>query len=300
MRFPPWAVASSLLACAPTPPKSPVDQKVRLSEQAPPVGYVQVRALSIQSGKGCGLLAERGSREDADQKLRIAADKLGATYVQVTGRREPGPNHLCLEHEYHVSGVAYRAPGFPALSSAAPPSSAAPVPSSAASATVPTLPHALLNFDSDATVGKPARSTDRTSVALSLAPGDGAGTALSVSHRCQGSEPQALLAVWFDLGRIDFRSAKALSLRVKPDAALTLSVSFMDGNRTSWTQQPAPLTPGVWQTVTLELYKFWHNPYGPPGDKPSAPMDLTAVSAFGIAPKDCADGHYLLDDVRLE
>lgn len=281
------------LGCAAKPAVAPQAAKVTLSEKAPPGGYVQIRALSVQSGKGCGLLAERGSREDADQKLRIAAERLGATYVQVTGRREPGPNHLCLDHEYQVSGVAYRLP-----TPAAPPSASASAP--APLAIVPALPHTLLDFEDDATLGKPARSTERSSVALSFAPGESSGTALSVTAKCSGGEPQALLDVWFELGRVDLRSAKAITLRVKPDTALALSVSLLDGNHTGWTQQPAPLTPGVWQTVTLELYKFWHNPYGPPGDKPGAPMDLSAVSALGVAPKDCADGHFLVDDVRLE
>lgn len=303
-------LVSALLGCASAKPANdPQAEKVRLSEEAPPAGYVPLRALSVQSGKGCGLLADRGSREDADQKLRIAANRLGASYVQITSRREPGANHLCLEHEYKVSGVAYRAPAPPALVAAPAPAPAlAPAPApvavspvpAAPSATVPQLPHVLLDFESDATLGKPARSTERSSVALSLAPGESNGTALSIGYRCSGAEPQALLDVWFDLGRLDLRSAKTLSLRVKPDATLALSVSFLDGNRTGWTQQPAPLTPGVWQTVTLELYKFWHDPHGPPGNEPGAPVELSAVGALGISGKDCVDGHFLLDDVRLE
>lgn len=286
-------LATVCLGCGAKPAVAPQAAKVTLSERAPPAGFVEVRALSVQSGKGCGLLAERGSREDADQRLRIAAEKLGATYVRITSRREPGANHLCLEHEYRVSGVAYRpAPPPPA------PRASAPAPTPAAA--VPTLPHTLLDFESDATLGKPARSTERSSVALSLAQGESAGTALSITFKCQGGEPQGLLDVWYELSPLDLRSAKAITLRLKPESALALSVSFMDGNHTGWTQQPPPLTPGVWQTVKLELYKFWHNPFGPPGDKPGAPVDLSAVGALGIAPKDCGDGQFLLDDVRVE
>lgn len=278
-----FALAFLVLACGPSVAKSPLDEKVRLSEQAPPRGYVAVRQVSVQSGKGCGLLAERGSREDAERKLRTMADQLGATYVQLTSIKEPTGNHLCLEHEYKLKGVAYRvAPATPVT----PPHAA--------------LPRVLLGYEGDAALGKPARSSERSQVSLSLAPGEQGGSALSVTYHCTGDEPQGLLDVWYDLGNVDFRKGKKLTVRVKPDNALSLSVSFMDGNHTGYTQQPNPLTPGVWQTVELPLDAFWHNPYGPPGDKPGAAVDLSGVHALGFAPRACGDGHFLIDDVRLE
>jgi len=277
------ALAFLVLGCGPRVAKSPLDEKVRLSEQAPPRGYVAVREVAVQSGKGCGLLAERGSREDAERKLRTVADRLGATYVQLTAVKEPSANHLCLEHEYKLKGIAYR---IPAAKPAAPPPSP--------------LPRVLLDYEGDSTLGKPARSSERSQVSLSLAPGDQGGSALSVSYRCSGDEPQGLLDVWYDLGSVDFRSAKKLTLRVKPDSALSLSVSFLDGNHAGYTQQPSPLAAEVWQTVELPLDAFRHNPYGPPGDKPGAPVELSGVHALGFAPRVCGDGHFLIDDVRLE
>jgi hypothetical protein len=292
----PLLVSLAFFGCTGAKPAlSPRAANVTLSEQAPPAGYVPVQVLSVQSGKGCGLLAERGSRTDADGKLRVAAEKLGASYVHVTGRREPQVNHQCLEHEFQVSGVAYRPPTPAApVASAAPPAPppsapASPAPASPAAA-VPTLPHVLLDFEGEATLGKPARSTERSSVALSLASGESGGTALSVDYRCSGGEPQALLEVWFELGRVDLRSAKVLSLRVKPGAALALRVSFTNGEPARWTQHSAPLSPNVWQTVTLRLDEFRN-------DRSGAPVEL---SALGLSPKDCADGHLLLDDLRLE
>jgi hypothetical protein len=89
-------------------PAVPGASEVVLSESAPPTGYVQVRSLSVQSGKGCGFTGESGSRENADAKLRAEAAKSGATFVQVTDVQVPRPNHQCLEHEYKLSGVAYR------------------------------------------------------------------------------------------------------------------------------------------------------------------------------------------------
>ena len=82
--------------------------EVVLSEGAPPSGYVEVRSLSVKSGKGCGFLGEAGSRENADAKLRAEAAKVGATFVHITMVRAPRPNHQCLEHEHQLSGIAYR------------------------------------------------------------------------------------------------------------------------------------------------------------------------------------------------
>jgi hypothetical protein len=89
-------------------PQVPGATEVVLSESAPPTGYVEVRSLSVQSGKGCGFTGESGSRQNADAKLRAEAAKSGATFVRITGVQAPGPNHQCLEHEHKLSGIAYR------------------------------------------------------------------------------------------------------------------------------------------------------------------------------------------------
>ena len=89
-------------------PEVPGATEVVLSESAPPTGYVEVRSLSVQSGKGCGFTGEAGSRENADAKLRAEAAKSGATFVHITDVQAPGPNHQCLEHEHKLSGIAYR------------------------------------------------------------------------------------------------------------------------------------------------------------------------------------------------
>ncbi len=101
-------------------PAVPGATEVQLSDSAPPVGYVELQRLSVRSGKGCGVLGSSGSREDAETKLRGEAAKLGASYVRVTGVQAPRPNYQCVEHEYKLSGVAYRKPN------STPPPSAAP------------------------------------------------------------------------------------------------------------------------------------------------------------------------------
>jgi hypothetical protein len=100
-------VATSCGAKTMAPPVRGASEVV-LSDSAPPAGYVEVRSLSVQSGKGCGFLGEAGSRENADAKLRAEAAKSGATFVHITDVRAPGPNHQCLEHEHKLSGIAYR------------------------------------------------------------------------------------------------------------------------------------------------------------------------------------------------
>ena len=107
-------------------PKVPGATGVVLSESAPPAGYVEVRSLSVQSGKGCGFTGESGSRENADAKLRAEAAQAGATFVHITNVQAPGPNHQCIEHEHKLSGIAYRK--VDAQPGAVPPSPAAPSP----------------------------------------------------------------------------------------------------------------------------------------------------------------------------
>lgn len=89
-------------------PATPGAAEIVLSEDAAPAGYVEVQALSVQSGKGCGFTGEGGSRRDAETKLRSEAGKLGATFVRITDYQAPRPNHQCLEHEHKLSGIAYR------------------------------------------------------------------------------------------------------------------------------------------------------------------------------------------------
>jgi hypothetical protein len=291
-------LATALLAtaaCAPTAPAlSPRAGQVVISDAAPPADFVEVGPVTAQSGKGCGVLGSPGSRPDAEAKLRAAADKLGASFVRITQREAPRPNHQCMEHEHKLSGVAYRA------RSAAP----APVPTVAAPPTPPPtasqLPLVLRNYEGDAAIGKPAPATDSSSVLLALVPGEPSGSALSVTCTCSGPEPRANLDVWATLPGSDLRGASSLTFRIKPDSALALSVSFMDGNHTGYTQQTEPLTPGAWQKVVLPLYKFWHNPFGPPGDKPGAPLDLSRVDALGFAPRACEPARFLIDDFQLE
>jgi hypothetical protein len=124
--------ASLLAACgAKAPAHSGPGRSVVLSEDSAPSGYVEVQNVSAKSGKGCGVFGDVGSREAAEQLLRDAAAKLGASYVRVTSVESPRPNHQCIEHEYSISGVAYRSP---AAAEPVPPASSSPAVAAAAAA----------------------------------------------------------------------------------------------------------------------------------------------------------------------
>jgi len=271
-------------------PVVPGAAEVVLSERAAPAGYVEVRKVSAQSGKGCGFVGQAGSREDAESKLRGEAAKLGATFVQVTDIQVPRPNHQCLEHEYKLSGVAYRktvAPGAPASIAAATASAAA-------------APDAVVqDYEPGAPASKPSEATAVSRLSLTLAAGDPSGNALAVDYGCSAAEQSALLDVWSEPRTSDWSKARALSLRIKPDAAISLSVSFMDGNHAGYIQRTPRLVAGVWQTVSLPFEKFQLNSFGLQGDKRGLPQDRSAVAAFGFAPDGCSNGHFLVDDFTL-
>jgi hypothetical protein len=183
-----------------------------------------------------------------------------------------------VEHEHQLSGVAY---------------------AGAEARVAPALPVVLQDFEGNEGLGRPAPNTDRSSLTLALVAGEGAGSALSVTFTCSGSEPGRSLDVWTNARVHDWTAATALRFRIAPDTALSLSVSLLDGNHTSFMQKTAQLAPGVWQTVTLPLDKFLRAPSDPSPERPAAPVDLHDVSAFGFAPSDCQSGHFSIDDLAL-
>ena len=271
-------------------PVVPGAADVVLSERAAPTGYVAVRKVSAQSGKGCGFVGQAGSREDAEGKLRGEAAKLGATLVQVTDSQEPRPNHQCLEHEYKLSGVAYR------KATAA----AAVVHKATATVSPAKAPDAIVqDYEPGAPPSKPSEATPVSRLSLTLAAGDPSGNALAVDYGCSATEQRALLDVWSEPRTSDWSKARALSLRIKPDAAISLNVSFTDGNHAGYTQRTPQLVAGVWQTVSLPFDQFRLNPLGPQGDQVGLPQDRSAVAAFGFAPDGCSNGHFLVDDFTL-
>jgi hypothetical protein len=99
-----------------------------------------VTTLHAQSGRGCGLLGDSGSLEEAHAQLRNAAADAHASYVRITDEQVPRPNRECAEHEYKLTGVAYRNGAAPPTT----PATAAPTPTPAPAAPTPlaTAPNA--------------------------------------------------------------------------------------------------------------------------------------------------------------
>jgi hypothetical protein len=96
----------------------------------------------------------------------------------------------------------------------------------------------------------------------------------------------------------DWSRARALRLRVRPERAIALSVSFIDGNGLGFTQRSAVLEASKWQVVTLAVADFWFNHYAQP-DKSAAPPELHAVRAYGFAPITTDAGVLAIDDIAL-
>ena len=290
-----------LAGCARTPAAlGPAAAAVQLSEAAPPSGYVEVAKISVKSGEGCGILGKDGSREDAERLLRLKAVELNASFVRITEVRGPRPNHSCLEHEHVLSGIAYR--GAPE-----PPPHVSPAASDVAvtpSGPPPALPPrasalTLLDYEGNQALGRPAPESSNASVRLSLVPGESAGSALGVTFTCAGEASLDSLRVWNEARVTDWRAAAGLTFRVKPDAALALSVSFLDGHASRYTQRTDALVAGSWQTVTLPLDKFTHDADGPAGDRPGAPLDAAHVAGFAFGPAACSSGQFTVDDFKL-
>lgn len=225
-----------------------------------------------------------GSSEGAQELLRNEAAKLDASYVQITSAEKPPINHQCQEHEHKLAGVAYRKPAAAA----------------AGPSTAPPAPLLVQGYERSEPISKAAAATDYSSIALALVPTAPSGSALSVQYLCTGDDQRADLDVWSSPLVTDWSKARALSVRVKPSAAMSLSVSFMDGSHSGYTRHTETLVAGQWQTIVLPFDGFWLNPLGPPGRVQGAPQDRTRVEAFGFAPRGCNAGHFLIDDFALE
>ncbi|HEY6080458.1 MAG TPA: hypothetical protein VIW29_16705 [Polyangiaceae bacterium] len=141
-----WAFCAVMVAaCGSKPALSPQAAAVVVSEAAPPSGFVSVKELRVTSGKGCGVLGERGSVEDGYDKLRVEAAQLGAGYVQVSFVQKPPVSHQCMQHEHKLGGVAFRAPAAAkAPVAAAPVAAPAPPPPAPAPLCVPGATQACL------------------------------------------------------------------------------------------------------------------------------------------------------------
>ena len=109
-------------------------------------------------------------------------------------------------------------------------------------------------------------------------------TVLVVEYPGSTGEP-AERDVWCDAEDQDWTSGRAISFRIKPDQALRLSVSFMDGNRVAYTSW-LDLEGGAWQTMEIPFSEIKPNPYfQPPEADTDASLDVSEVAHIGFAPQ---------------
>lgn len=119
------------------------------------------------------------------------------------------------------------------------------------------------------------------------------GPLLVVEYPPPGDDP-AGRDVWCDAEHRDWKAGRELSLLVRSDHPLRLSVSFFDRNAvayTSWSDLP-----GVrWNTVRIPLDRIRPNPFFQAPDADTrAPLDVSDVAGIGIAPQDRSGGRLLV------
>jgi hypothetical protein len=126
------------------------------------------------------------------------------------------------------------------------------------------------------------------------------GKAVLVVDYPPRTEQPAGRDVWCDAENVDWTAARAITLQVRADQSIRLSVSFLDRNRiayTSWADLPA----GAWQTVRIPFESVRPNPYfQPPGADTSAPIDVSRVERIGFAPQSAAAGRLTIGQIVVE
>ncbi len=104
---------------------------VRVERGDPPAGAERLGPLSVSDGYGCGFGGERGTLEGATARLRAAAARRGADFVQVTSVTKPYSGHDCYHQAFTLTGMSYRLTP-PALPSEVPASASSVAPPPAA------------------------------------------------------------------------------------------------------------------------------------------------------------------------
>jgi hypothetical protein len=121
---------------------------------------------------------------------------------------------------------------------------------------------------------------------------------LEVDYPAASPDPAAR-DVWCDVESRDWTRGSVIRFGIKPDRAIPISVSFLDGNRVAYTAFVS-LQAGVWQTVRIPLDSIEPNPYfQPPGADLDARLDVRDVARIGLAPQDPEAGRFSLTDIVL-
>jgi hypothetical protein len=92
----------------------------------------------------------------------------------------------------------------------------------------------------------------------------------------------------------DWTGGRGISVQIKPDHAMRLSVSFIDRNRVVYTAWK-DLEGDAWQLVQIPFDEIRPNPFfQPPGAKTGAPLDVSQVEFIAFSPQDKAAGRLTL------
>jgi hypothetical protein len=122
---------------------------------------------------------------------------------------------------------------------------------------------------------------------------------LEVDYPAGAGDPAAR-DVWCDVESRDWTRGSVIRFAIKPDRAISISVSFLDGNRVAYTAF-VPLQADTWQTVRIPLDSMKPNPYfQPPGADLGARLDVRDVARIGLAPQDPEPGRFSISAIVLD
>jgi hypothetical protein len=107
---------------------------------------------------------------------------------------------------------------------------------------------------------------------------------LAVTYPASTGRP-AERDVWCDAENRDWSSGSGISLQVKPDQPIRLSVSFMGTNGVAYTAW-SNLVGGQWQPIEISFAEIKPNPFFQlPGANKASPLDVSDVKQIGFAPQ---------------
>jgi len=98
----------------------------------------------------------------------------------------------------------------------------------------------------------------------------------------------------------DWRGSKSLVFTVYSREPLSFEFGFNDVNENAYIAL-APQTKGTgWETLSFPMTSFQLNPfYQPPGAQKGAPLDLSRIETFNIAPKTTGKHEFKLKEVLI-
>jgi hypothetical protein len=145
---------------AKTPVVSPAGQRVQVSKNDPPRGFVEIGPITVRHGHGCGGVGKKGTYEGAYAALRNEAGRLGAHYVRIDIASRPHHIPDCRLNRYKLSGVAFRRTSEPRKTPPPRPAAAAEVHRAQPVLPPPSAPEEVAAEDVEFALGTPEAIAD--------------------------------------------------------------------------------------------------------------------------------------------